>query len=137
MSEKGLKHDSTKPDYSLLDYTFIEDLIRVLTHGATIYGRNNWQNFTPEDIPRFASAIMRHTAAILKGEHTDPDSHLLHAVHIAAEAMFIHYHTLKSQLPPAWQKPTSNQNKRRPPSMTTASQVLYEEYMYTTTEDNR
>ena len=93
-SSTGLKFDSTKPDYSLLDFPYIESLIAVLTHGAGKYTRDNWKLFHPGDIPRFASAIMRHTAAILQGELIDPDSGLPHASHIAAEAMFIHYHGL-------------------------------------------
>lgn len=90
--EVGLKYDSTKPDYSLLDFDFIEDSIRVLAHGAEKYSRDNWKRFTPSDLPRFCAAIMRHTAAILRGELLDPDSGLPHACHIAAEAQFIHYH---------------------------------------------
>jgi len=93
-SSLGLKFDSTKPDYSLLDFPYIESLIAVLTHGAAKYTRDNWKLFHPSDIPRFASAIMRHTAAILQGELIDPDSGLPHASHIAAEAMFIHHHSL-------------------------------------------
>ena len=81
-SPLGLKFDSEKPDYSLLDFPYIESLIAVLTHGATKYARDNWKLFHPSDIPRFASAIMRHTAAILQGELIDPDSGLPHASHI-------------------------------------------------------
>ena len=95
----GLKFDSTKPDYSLLDFPYIESLIAVLTHGAEKYTRDNWKLFHPSDIPRFASAIMRHTAAILQGELIDPDSGLPHASHIAAEAMFIHHHGASVQNP--------------------------------------
>ena len=95
-SSSGLKFDSEKPDYSLLDFPYIESLIAVLTHGAEKYARDNWKLFHPSDIPRFASAIMRHTAAILQGELIDPDSGLPHASHIVAEAMFIHHHSLST-----------------------------------------
>lgn len=86
----GIKHDAEKPDYSLLSYPFLEDTIRVLMYGAARYGRNNWQHL-PDGIRRCASAIMRHTAAILQGELYDPDTSLQHSAHIACEAMFIHH----------------------------------------------
>lgn len=91
-SDKGLKFDSAKPDYTLLDYDFIEDTIRVLTFGVQKYARDNWKKFTTSDLNRFCSAIMRHTVALIRGELLDPETGLPHAAHIAAEAQFIHYH---------------------------------------------
>lgn len=89
------KFDTQKPDYNLLDWDAIEDLIKVLQHGAEKYGRNNWKECTEEF--RYANAINRHVAAIQKGEITDPESGLPHAAHIMASAMFLNYFAKKSK----------------------------------------
>ena len=86
--EVGTKHDSGKPRYSLVIQEFIDDLIEVLEFGAKNHGDFNWKNV---DKVRFQDAMYRHFSKYTKGELYDEDTGKQHMVHIACNAMFLHY----------------------------------------------
>lgn len=55
---KGIKHDDNKVDLSLIPYEVLEEIARVLMHGARVYGRYNWQGGL--DYTRLDGAALRH-----------------------------------------------------------------------------
>lgn len=52
-----VKKDAGKLKYHLLPWTCLEELVRVYTAGAEIYGENTWQGVEKE---RYESALFRH-----------------------------------------------------------------------------
>lgn len=84
----GVKHDSGKPDYSLLTRPMVESLIRAMMYGEGKYGRGNFRSgFTNT---RLVAAAMRHLMAYLDGEDLDPESGVSHLGHAqAAIAMLL------------------------------------------------
>lgn len=86
----GLKFDTEKPMFNLIDPHFHEDLALVLTFGAVKYKPNNWQK-VKDAKQRYIAALERHTCAIKKNEVIDPESGLPHSAHVACNSMFIHW----------------------------------------------
>lgn len=74
----GLKYDSDKPDYTLVNKELMEAVAKGMTIGVKKYGRLNYRNFTKTDIPRFEAALLRHMFAHLSGEEIDADTNLPH-----------------------------------------------------------
>lgn len=77
---EGFKADSGKPDWSLLDLSTVEEVVRVLTVGAKKYARDNWQK-VPNARERYLAAALRHLAAWQRGERLDPETGLPHLAH--------------------------------------------------------
>jgi hypothetical protein len=86
---EGMKFDQEKPDWSLLDLTTIEDVVRVLTHGAKKYAPDNWKKV---DKKRYFSAAMRHLAAYQRGETCDSETGLSHLAHAQCCLLFVAWH---------------------------------------------
>lgn len=81
MNDKALKHDSNKPDLTLVPPELTEAVAQVMGFGCTKYGRSNWLGGMEHH--RVLAACMRHINKFLKGEEIDPESgfpHLWHAV---------------------------------------------------------
>lgn len=89
MSE-GIKHDNEKPRMDLLPFEALEEVAKVLTFGANVkkYADNNWQKVENADA-RYRAAMLRHFCADQRGKKHDAESGLLHAAHMAANALFI------------------------------------------------
>lgn len=84
----GLKFDQDKTRWDLLPTECIEDVVKILTFGASKYGPNNWQNVTPfED--RYYAAAMRHIVSWRQGEKEDPESGLNHLAHAMCNLVFL------------------------------------------------
>jgi len=84
--ELGIKHDQEKPDYTLLPYGALEEVVKVLTYGAKKYSRENWKYV---DALRYEAASMRHFSAYMQGEKIDPESNLHHLAHAVSSLMFL------------------------------------------------
>ncbi len=82
------KNDEGKLRFDLLDPAFLEELVKVLTYGAGLYGANNWTN-CPTPYERYYSALQRHLNAFAKGERADPDTGHSHLSHAAACLQFL------------------------------------------------
>ena len=80
----GTKNDHGKPRWSLLPWRSMEQVVRVLEHGADRYGDDNWRHVTDAE-NRYFSAMIRH--AITPG--ADPESGLSHRAHAVANALFL------------------------------------------------
>lgn len=87
INSPGIKHDSSKPKMDLLDWDALEGLAKVLTFGANKYAAHNWRGGI--DNSRLIASLLRHLAAIQRGEDIDPESGLPHIDHIGCNWMFL------------------------------------------------
>ena len=85
------KDDKGKPMVSLVEPAFILGTAKVLTKGATKYGRDNWKNAAGEDLVRYKDALLRHTLAYMGGEKNDHETGLSHLYHMSCNTMFLDY----------------------------------------------
>jgi len=72
-----------KCPFEQLVWEVLEDEAWVLQHGAEKYGFRNWRT-SEIQASTYVAAILRHTAAIARGEWVDPDSGRPHLAHIRA-----------------------------------------------------
>jgi Domain of unknown function (DUF5664) len=64
----------------------ISRVASVSNFGATKYAWDGWRQ-VPDGLNRYTDAMVRHLAAEAEGEVLDPDSGLLHAAHVAWNAL--------------------------------------------------
>jgi hypothetical protein len=106
MTEKALRYNEGKLDWTLLDFDSIKPLVEVMTYGATKYARENWK--LPCDNPReHLKSAMRHLLSLFNGDEFDFDpnceecktgkcgshSGKRHSGHIMANMMMYNFHT--------------------------------------------
>lgn len=82
----GLKFDQEKPDYSLLPFGALDEVVKVLTYGANKYDRFNWE-FVEDN--RYQAAALRHISAYMQGELDDPESGYTHLAHAVCNLLFL------------------------------------------------
>ncbi len=87
VNKQALRYNTGKPQYSQIDMQCLEPMVRVLEYGMKKYARNNWKKGFPET--QLIDCLLRHVAAYLAGEETDPESGVSHVGHIQANAMFL------------------------------------------------
>lgn len=90
------KFDSGKLLFSLIEPKFALELAKVLTMGAEKYGPEDWKT-TDNAHRRYLDALHRHLNAFERGEMDDPESGQSHLIHVAANAMFLHWFALNPQ----------------------------------------
>ena len=90
LSEKGLKFDTGKLQYSLIPTETTKALAEVLTFGARKYAPNNWM-LVENGKTRYLDALYRHLEAFRSGETLDPESSLHHLAHALTNLAFLHY----------------------------------------------
>lgn len=90
---EGTKYDDGKLRLAemMLDFgVAMEELCKVWEYGAAKYEKSNWKQVKDPDgscgIDRYTNAMLRHLMAERYGMHDD-ESHLLHAAHIAFNAL--------------------------------------------------
>lgn len=83
----GMKDDSGKLRYELIDDAAEAEMVAVLTTGAAKYEANNWRNVVPL-YDRYYAALRRHLRAYRSGQHIDPASNLHH---LAEAACCVHF----------------------------------------------
>ncbi len=76
----GMKFDSEKLRYHLIDSAAMAWLAAVLTYGAIKYEEENWREVDDWQ-HRYYSALLRHIEAWRGGEQYDPESTLPHLSH--------------------------------------------------------
>ena len=84
----GIKNDSGKTRYDLIDWPFVEGMAEVLTLGADKYSDDNWKRVKPFR-SRYVGAAMRHFVAWICGERLDKESGLSHLYHLGCCIMFL------------------------------------------------
>lgn len=82
----GMKKDGDKLDYTLLEWSSLKDLVKLMMFGAKKYKRDNWKKVEPV---RYRQALLRHVAQLAEGEWTDSDSGLPHCACIMFNAMVL------------------------------------------------
>lgn len=88
-NESGAKLDSGKirPRLIICDMaTALQEVAKVGTFGAQKYSEGGWKS-VPEAEKRYTDAMLRHILAEAAGEVVDGDSGILHAAHIAWNAL--------------------------------------------------
>jgi hypothetical protein len=78
----GVKYDNDKPQWSLVPFKAMTEVVDVLTYGAKKYAPDNWKK-VPDARRRYIDAGFRHFTAYASGEKLDPEtgkSHLAHAM---------------------------------------------------------
>ena len=81
-SAAGVKYDNGKPQWSLLPFRALTQVVEVLTYGAKKYAPDNWKK-VPDARRRYIDAGFRHFTAYTTGETHDPETgkhHLAHAI---------------------------------------------------------
>lgn len=87
---EGLKHDDEKLRWDLVYWPALEELVKVLMHGAKTYGDYNWQKVSPSK-ERYTNALMRHVIAYANGERDASDTGRHHLAHALCNCMFLMY----------------------------------------------
>jgi hypothetical protein len=83
----GVKYDSGKLRYDLVNPDAHRRMVEILTFGAQKYDARNWEKGMPWS--RLIASLKRHLAAIEAGEDFDPESGKLHIDHLACNAHFL------------------------------------------------
>ncbi len=84
--KEGIKHDQGKLNLTLLPFDALENVAKVLEHGAKEYSPNGWRSVEYE---RYEKALLRHISKYFQGEMIDSKSGLPHIDHIVCNAMFL------------------------------------------------
>jgi len=87
------KNDDGKLRTDLLPIDALREVIKILGYGANKYGEHNWKNGLEQK--RIIAALLRHTFEIMDGNVIDSESHLMHAAHVACNALFLIHYQLK------------------------------------------
>lgn len=87
--EKGLRFNSNKLRWSLVDFDALEPMVKVLEFGAQKYADHNWKKGLKTT--EVCESLIRHLTAYLRGEDNDQESKLPHVGHILCNAMFLSY----------------------------------------------
>ena len=88
LASEGRKFDTGKPDFTLLPWDAVEQVVRVLDFGAKKYARDNWKHVADAD-RRYLAAAFRHLAAHAKGEVNDPETGISHLAHAGCCVLFL------------------------------------------------
>lgn len=98
--KEATKFDANKPNWSLVPFEALEDMVRVLEFGAKKYNEGgtsreewNWAKGTGLGIPRVLAACLRHIFARMRGEINDPESGLPHLGHALCCLLFASYYS--------------------------------------------
>lgn len=78
----GVKYDNDKPQWSLVPFKAMTQVVDVLTFGARKYAPDNWKK-VPDARRRYIDAAFRHMSIYVSGEKNDKEtgkSHLAHAI---------------------------------------------------------
>lgn len=89
MQEKATRLNQGKRRWGLLDFTCLEELVKVLEFGANKYTPLNWKKgFNRQEL---LESAMRHLVALFNGKEDDDETFLSHAAHIMCNMMFYIY----------------------------------------------
>jgi hypothetical protein len=88
----GLRYNTGKLRYDLVQPEAHKDMVSVLTMGAEKYADRNWENGM--NWTTVIASMKRHIAAIEAGEDYDQESGMLHAAHVQCNSHFLnaYYH---------------------------------------------
>ena len=85
---QGHKHDTGKARFSLIPLPALQEVMKVLEHGAEKYEVDNWKRIDDFE-NRYYDAIFRHLFAYKNGEVLDKESGINHLAHAACGVLFL------------------------------------------------
>jgi hypothetical protein len=85
---QGVKYDSGKAQWSLMQWKALSQVVDVLTYGAKKYSPDNWKK-VPNARQRYIDAGFRHFAAYAGGEKNDSETGLSHLAHAMCCMLFL------------------------------------------------
>ena len=85
---------AAKPKMHLLPWTAVRAVAHVMTFGALKYEPNSWRE-APFHRDMYLDAMLRHVVQLSTGEVRDAESGMLHASHIATNALFLLWYELR------------------------------------------
>lgn len=88
LATEGRKYDTGKPDYTLLPWDAVEQIVKVLDFGARKYARDNWKHVEGGET-RYLAAAFRHLAAHNRGEKVDSETGISHLAHAGCCVLFL------------------------------------------------
>ena len=95
--EHADRFNDGKPQWSMVDFKSLVDMVRVLEFGAKKYSRDNWKKGLKTT--EIVDSMLRHIYAYLDGEDVDPESGINHTGHIMCNAMFLsHMHMFRKDM---------------------------------------
>ena len=94
---KGAAGDDKTP-LQLIPLNALAPIAEVLKLGKIKYGERNWITSEGVSMQTYRGAILRHQAAIDRGEDIDPESGISHWAHIAASCLIVIDAELNDQL---------------------------------------
>lgn len=92
-----MKYDKGKVRMELLPFDCLTEIAKVLTFGAEKYKENSWQT-VKNSYERYRGSLLRHMAAMQAGKILDEESGLLHAAHLACNAIFLLWFVLHKEV---------------------------------------
>lgn len=101
---QGNNMESRKNDFKdgklrwdLLPLDLIEKIVEVYHFGSLKYAPHSWKDLENGE-ERYRAALMRHLTAHFKGELRDEESGLLHAAHMAWNAIAMLHFAIKTEV---------------------------------------
>ena len=85
---EGVKFDNDKPQWSLMPWKALSQVVDVLTYGARKYAPDNWKK-VPNARQRYIDAGFRHFTAYASGEKTDNETGMSHLAHAMCCLLFL------------------------------------------------
>lgn len=93
--ERSDRWNEGKTEWSLIDFSSIECLAKVLMYGKKKYAKDNWKKgWYKQDL---TDSLMRHTLAVLRGEEFDPEHGISHIGGVLFNAMALEYCRLNNK----------------------------------------
>jgi len=86
--QEGFKLDQDKLSYTILPFTALTEVVKVLEFGKQKYAKDNWQKVA-NGKERYLDAAFRHLVAYIEGETIDKESGLHHLAHATCCLLFI------------------------------------------------
>ena len=84
----SIKHDDGKPDWTLVPFSALVPVIRVLEFGERKYSRDGWK-FVEDAERRYLASAFRHLTAFADGETHDEESGKSHLAHAVCDLLFL------------------------------------------------
>lgn len=86
-SEKFVKADKGKTEWSLIPFEQLEDVAKVLMMGAEKYSVDNWKRC--DDPKRYKDSLLRHVLSYVNGDCVDKESGKSHLAHAICNCLFL------------------------------------------------
>lgn len=91
--DSGVKYDKGKPRMELLSPSALQEIAKVMTHGAKKYGDYNWLGGMKHS--RLYGAALRHITSHLDGEDLDEETGISHLAHAGCCLMMLLTYEIK------------------------------------------